>query len=394
MKIPLIRPLFLLVTAVVVLGCSKRYATVVRELGEAPVCCASMEELPAEPLQVGDTRNFGLGAGSPAYRFATGKSHFRAFALPEGPYPYRVTVDSFLVGDHLKSAYLFYPQLLTLDKDRRVVRTSGPDTFGLERTGFIEALRQTEGVHRKVTGGLTFGDANRDERYLLVLTTDALLKERTPVPVGGETPVLTLGTTEMELAREQVRVPHAPAGRISLSVVPLSPPPAAGTAPVSGALEASTSAPVSRPETVHVRLLSGKKVGELLLGETDPDRARQLFDTVGAGLGAERSNTTPFAVGAVTLLPPHYFMPPGTPHQLYFDADGRLVLFVDSVPAGLPATGREFRQRFPNARETSRTVSTYELQLPLTTCVTLVAAFRTGNDSLDAVAYGYSCPKR
>jgi hypothetical protein len=83
-------------------GCAKPYGTVLRHYESAPVCCASLTELPVEPLKLGDKKSFDLGGGSPAYRFETGKSYFRAFALPQGPYPYRVTVSSYLVGDNLK----------------------------------------------------------------------------------------------------------------------------------------------------------------------------------------------------------------------------------------------------------------------------------------------------
>ena len=87
-------------------GCATSYGTALRRYTEAPDCCPSLAELPVEPLRPGDKKSFTMGEGSPAYRFDTGKSYFRAFTLPQGPYPYKVTVKSFVIGDNLKSAYI------------------------------------------------------------------------------------------------------------------------------------------------------------------------------------------------------------------------------------------------------------------------------------------------
>jgi hypothetical protein len=87
-------------------------------------------------------------------------------------------------------------------------------------------------------------------------------------------------------------------------------------------------------------------------------------------------------------------MPPGTRHQLYFDDKGVVVLFVDGAPDDLPRTGRSFRRLFPSARESGRTLGSYQLQVPLTSCVALIAVFRVVDDTLDSAAFGYGCPVR
>jgi maltose operon protein len=209
--------------ALLIQACTTPYGTALRQYREVPVCCSSLAELPVEQLQVGDKQSFELGGGSPAYRFDTGKSYFRAFALPQGPYPYRVTVRSFFVGDRLKSAYLFYPQLITLDGERHVVRSTGPGTFTLERAGLLDALPETGELPYKVEGGLTFTGDNRDERYLVVLTTDELLRGKTLVSTIGAVPMFIVGYKEtVPTSANEAWVPHAPAGRVEVASVSLA----------------------------------------------------------------------------------------------------------------------------------------------------------------------------
>ncbi len=202
-------PLLFLCAALFVQACAKSYSGVARQYREASPCCASLAELPGEPLQLGDKKSFDLSENSPAFRFETGKSYFRAFTLPQGPYPYRVTVRSYLVGGYLKSAYIFFPQLLTLDANRKVVRATGPGSFRLEQAGLLEAMQEAEGLRQILEGSLTFTEGSRDERYLVVLTTDELLQGRTSIPTGWE--MFLPGYGEPAPGNGEVLVPHAPA---------------------------------------------------------------------------------------------------------------------------------------------------------------------------------------
>ncbi len=370
-------------------GCARSYGTVVRQHREAPVCCASLAELPVEPLNVGDKVSFSLGNDSPAYRFDTGKSYFRAFVLPQGPFPYRLTVDSYLVGDDLKSAYIFSPRILILDENRRVARESGPGTFTLVESGMFEEMSATGGLAHKLEGTLVFTGANRDERYLIILTTDELLREKTVVSVE-EAPMLFIGSS----AVKNVKVPDAPAGRLSVTLSPtaLKSPPAVTER--GGGTKGETVSSAARPEVVTVRLASGKVLGAMEMGRTTLDDARQFFEGKGAGLGPERENAVSSAAMTTMQSAKHLYMPPGTLHQLYFDGNGELVLFVDGSAPGLPQPGTRCRQRFPGARETGRIFGSYELQTALSPCVALIAVFRTIGDGLDSAAYWYGCPTR
>jgi hypothetical protein len=142
-------------------------------------------------------------------------------------------------------------------------------------------------------------------------------------------------------------------------------------------------------------MADGRPVGELELGRATVDDSRRLLERAGAGLGTEKKSGIQFAVGTATLAAKRLFAPPGTTHQLYFDDNGVLILVVDDgAPAGFPITGKDFQQRYPGALESARTISTYELQAPVASCVTLIAAFRATSDTLDSVAYAYVCPTK
>ncbi len=385
-------PLFFLCAALFVQACAKSYSGAARQYREAPICCASLAELPVEPLQLGDKKSFDLAENSPVFRFETGKSYFRAFTLPQGPYPYRVTVHSYLVGGYLKSAYIFFPQLLTLDANHRVVRATGPGSFSLEKAGIFEAMQEAEGLRYILDGGLTFTEGSRDERYLVVLTTDELLQGKTSVPTGWDMFLPSFGGQEP--AKDEVLVPHAPAGRVTVALAPM-----ASGAPVAkevaqGGGGTVATLPATRPELITVRLASGKEIGELELGRSTVDAARHLFENTGAGLGPEQENVATFAVGTAHLAARRLYSPPGTLLQLYFDDHGILVLLVDGAPVDFPHNGKAFLQRFPGARGTGRTLGSYELQVSLSPCVTLITVFHTGSDTLDSTGYGYGCPVR
>jgi hypothetical protein len=382
--------LLVLLTSIFIQGCAKPYSTTLRFYKEAPICCTSLADLPVVPLRLGDNKSFDLGTDSPAYQFDTGKSYFRAFALPQGPYPYKVTVRSFIIGDNLKSAYIFYPKLITLDENRRIVRSTGPETFTLQRAGYIETLQETAGFRRKLEGGLTITDTSRDERFLVVLTTADLLQGKTTASIVGDEPMLN--TITVATNWNEAQVSNAPSGRLSISLSPVVVE-EFGDGKVEGnAGSTGKEHPTgSRPEVVTVSLSSGKSIGTLELGQATVESAKRLFENAGVGLGPERRNSATFAIGTALLTPIQLFTPPGSSCQLYFDDKGTLVLFVDGNPETLPHSGGEFMRLFPEARESGRTLSSYEIQESLTQCVTLIGVFRTVSDTLESAAYGYSC---
>jgi maltose operon protein len=199
-------------------GCATPRESALESFAAAPSCCRAMGEFRFEPLNAGDTVRFDLAAGSPAFVFDTGKSYFRAFALP-GARGYTVRVQSYMMGDQIDKAYLFFPHVVTLDDRYRVVRTMAPDAFELRKAGFAEIARETWGLPWKLEGALRFDAGNAGERYLVVLTTDALLARSTSTETLRIMPIILPGiVTAIPTHKERVAVPHAPSGHLSVSV--------------------------------------------------------------------------------------------------------------------------------------------------------------------------------
>ena len=213
------KPLVVLVVALsLAAGCATPRESVLESFAAEPSCCGAMSEFRFEPLNEGDTVRFDLAAGSPAFVFETGKSYFRAFALPDAR-GYTVRVQSYMMGDHIDKAYLFFPQVMTLDDRFRVVRTMAPEDFELRKAGFAEIARETWGLPWKLEGALRFESGNAGERYLVVLTTDALLARSTSTETLRIMPIILPGiVTAIPTHKERVAVPHAPSGHLSVLV--------------------------------------------------------------------------------------------------------------------------------------------------------------------------------
>lgn len=201
-------------------GCSTPYATVMTRYREAPVSCRSFSEFPFEDLQPGDSKSFDLNNKSPAFAFDTGKSYFKAFRLPPYVHPYRIVVRSYMLGDTVDSAYILCPQAIFLNEKFETVRRTDYRFLKLATAGFVEISRETWGLGWKLEGEIAVGDANRDERYLVVYTTAELLGARTSVSTWRAVPIILPGfVTAIPTGKEEVLVPHSPVGRVNVSLV-------------------------------------------------------------------------------------------------------------------------------------------------------------------------------
>ena len=200
-------------------GCATPLARTISQYQKAAICCNSMEKFSFEPLEIGDSKSFNLNETSPAYQFSTGKSYFKAFLLPQSPYPYVIVIRSYMLGDHIDSAYIFFPQVITMNKNYELIRATDPRTFKLEKAGFIETTKETWGLMYKLEGEMRFTEDNNDERYLIIQTTDELLGAKTSLSTWRTVPVILPGIVGVvPTGTKEVVIPHSPAGRISISI--------------------------------------------------------------------------------------------------------------------------------------------------------------------------------
>ncbi len=199
-------------------SCATTYQQAVNSLRDAKECCQSMAEFQYEPLPAGNRVDFTLDASSPAFRFETGKSFFKAFSLPKRQLPYHVHIKSFGLGETVQTAHIFYPQLALLDKHYAVVARNDPGTVFVTKAGVTE----TAAVSWTALG-IKFEDdllVNRpDARYLVIYTTDEMLKTVSPYSAIRIAPVILPGiVTALPTGKERILIPHSPYGVLSIEV--------------------------------------------------------------------------------------------------------------------------------------------------------------------------------
>jgi maltose operon protein len=200
-------------------GCSVPYEKTISQYQTAPICCASVDKFSFETLRSGDSKSFDLNERSPAYQFLTGKSYFKAFLLPQSSYPYVVTVTSYMLGDSIQSAYIFYPQIITLNEVYKLVRSSDPNSVRLQKAGFSETAKETWGLMYKLVVELPFEESEKHERYLIVLTTNELLGAKTSLSTLRVAPIVWPGLVgAIPVGTKEVLIPHSPVGRINVSL--------------------------------------------------------------------------------------------------------------------------------------------------------------------------------
>jgi len=82
-------------------------------------------------LDAGHSLEIKIGDASPSFEFPDGASHYAAFALPDANSPLHLDIKSWFHGG------VFFPRLLLLDADHRVVRTiARPDVRYVEPSWF------------------------------------------------------------------------------------------------------------------------------------------------------------------------------------------------------------------------------------------------------------------
>jgi maltose operon protein len=178
-----------------------------------------MDKFSFETLQIGDAKSFDLNERSPAYQFLTGKSYFKAFLLPQSSYPYVVAVTSYMLGENVDAAYIFPPHVITLSENYELMRSTDPQNFKLSKAGFFETVKETWGLMYKLEGEIPFTENNKTEKYLIVLTTDELLRAKTSLSTFRTVPIVLPGVVgAVPVGIKEVLIPHSPTGRIKISL--------------------------------------------------------------------------------------------------------------------------------------------------------------------------------
>lgn len=212
--------ILLICLGLVIFGCAAPFNIVVKQYQGAPICCTSMSEFQYEMLHIGDSQSFDLNEKSDAFLFATGKSYFKAFELPQGQYPFQVLIKSYIIGDHIASAYIFHPHILTLNEKYDVVRSTDSSSFCFKKSGFWETLKETRGVQRILEGFVSFTEENSNEKYLVILTTESLLQKKIHENYRTIIPIILPGMVmALPGMKATATIPASPVGHVKVTVI-------------------------------------------------------------------------------------------------------------------------------------------------------------------------------
>lgn len=204
--------------AVITTSCAVHYQKAVDSLRESKVCCGSMAEFTYEPIPKEGVVNFKIDQSTTAFTFASGKSFFKAFALPKRESPYYIHVKSFGLGEQIREAHIFYPQAVLLDEKCIALKQSDPADFSLKKAGPAETASVSWTALPIKVQGSVFVDGPQ-ARYIVLFTTEKLLASSSPFVAMSTLPVIVPGiVTALPGGQERVRIRHSPFGMIHIDI--------------------------------------------------------------------------------------------------------------------------------------------------------------------------------
>jgi maltose operon protein len=239
-------------------------------LAAAPTCCSSIDQLPFQPLEAGFTGDVLIDTQAPAYSFETGKSFFRAFALPAGGPSFEIRLYS------QAGSSVLAPNAMLLDSRMRPTRLLDADDFvyvpptGLKGDSLDARLR----IDRSQP------EHPGNERYLILYTSDAQMAGQTVLQHPAKAYAKAAGNEPPSIPDPVAK--HSPVGVIRLVMIPDS---AAGSTAKGyvpgysigqdmGNELPSTPAPAVLPETAAYY----RQAIDAALVQKDLERALRLAD--------------------------------------------------------------------------------------------------------------------
>lgn len=136
------------------------------ELGKAPLCCSSMSQFEVTPLAVDVPSSVDIEPRHGVFAFASGRSAFAAFALPQGDMPYLVTIRSEVSDGGVPYRYrILAPAVMLLDGQYRPVATVESGLFRATPASILPVRRVA------LEGEMLIKPAEPRARYLVIYTT-------------------------------------------------------------------------------------------------------------------------------------------------------------------------------------------------------------------------------
>ncbi len=177
-------------------------------LAAAPTCCSGIEQLPFEPLKAGFAGDVLIDTQAPAYSFKTGKSFFRAFALPAGGPSFEIRLYS------QAGSSVLAPNAMLLDSRMRPTRLLDADDFAyVPPTGL-----KGDSLDARLRIDRSQPDHPGNERYLILYTSDAQMAGQTVLQHPAKAYAKALGNEPPSIPDPMAK--HSPVGVIRLVMIP------------------------------------------------------------------------------------------------------------------------------------------------------------------------------
>jgi maltose operon periplasmic protein len=161
------------------------------QIAAAPVCCKELSELPFEAITFPSTTEFHIDTASPAFEFFSGKSFFKAFALPQAGEPYTIMLRSYLVTTMGLQQMVFYPVVAFLSEKHEISYFMRPADFRFRDSTLWSEPMDPPKVEARIRI-----DPTRDQpRYMVVFTDLQTLKPGRSMNQRGSMTMVPAGNT-------------------------------------------------------------------------------------------------------------------------------------------------------------------------------------------------------
>lgn len=176
-------------------------------LAAAPPCCERIEQLPFQPIPVDFTGNVLIDTGAPAFQFDSGKSFFRAFALPRESKSFEIRLYS-QAGDTV-----FAPSAMLLDSQFRMTRLLNADDFAYAPA---EGLKG-DSLDARLRVDRLYLDNPGNERYLVLFASERDSAGQTTLQHPAKAYAKALGNEPPSIPDPVAR--HSPVGVIKMVLI-------------------------------------------------------------------------------------------------------------------------------------------------------------------------------
>ncbi|WPC06854.1 MalM family protein [Pseudomonas benzenivorans] len=176
-------------------------------LAAAPLCCNSLGELPYTPIGPDFSASVQIDRHAPAFAFASGKSFFRAFALPLNSRSFEIRLYS-QAGDTVLA-----PNVMLLDSQFRVTRLLGADDFDYVAAQGLKG----DSLDARLRVDRLYLDNPGNESYLILYTSDAQMAGATVMQHPAKAYAKARGNQTPNIPDPVAQ--HAPEGIIKLVLI-------------------------------------------------------------------------------------------------------------------------------------------------------------------------------